>query len=216
MRPGARLRLASLAPLLLLLASCGSRGAARYEEYVPPRLDLARFGALGMVEFGDAEGSALGSPATAEFLAALHAAQPGTPVLELGDLASALPGCSGNRVDAAAIRELAAREHVSALWVGTLSESLESPRLAIDAVYGAASASARRKASLSVRLFDGASGATIWSASSERTIPVMAVDGSLRGISNVRTTPAEEARAILVRDLVEDVTADLRGQWIER
>jgi len=215
MQPGAQLRRATLSLLLPILASCSSRGPV-HTEYVPPRLDLARYGAIGMVEFSGIGDGALGNAATGEFLAAVHAAQPGTPVLELGSLASALPGWRDAKVDAAAIRALAAREHVAAIWVGTLSESLENPRLAIDALYGAASASARRRANLSVRLFDGASGATIWSASSERTIPVMTVDGSLRGISEVRTTPAEEARAILMRDLVNDVTADLRGGWVER
>jgi hypothetical protein len=195
-----------LAPLI---AGCASREPAPLQaepEYVPPRLELARFGALGLVEFSGAEA---GVAATAAFLAAVHAAQPGTPVLELG-------ACAGGRLDPAAIRELAARERVDAIWVGAVTEVLHKPRLALSAELGVASASARRKASLTVRLFDGASGATLWSASSERTLPVMSVDGSLRGLSNLHTTPAEEARALLVRDLVDDVTLDLRGQWVSR
>jgi hypothetical protein len=209
-----RLRLASIAPCLLIVASCASRQPAQPAQYVPPRLELARYGAIGVIEFAGTETGALGSSATAEFLAAVHAAQPGTPLLELGDLATALPAARGRRIDAAGVRELAARERVDAIWVGELVEALEQPRLALDAQYGLASASARQKASISVRLFDGASGATVWSASSERTIPVMSVDGSLRGISNLRTRPAEEARAILVRDLVDDVTGDLRPRWV--
>jgi hypothetical protein len=211
----ARSLLAGLAPILLFVASCASHPPAP-KEYVPPRLDLARYGALGIVEFGGGAKSDLGASATLEFIAAVHAAQPGTPVLELGDLASALPGSARGRVDAAAVRALAEREHVEAIWIGEVTESEGKPRVALDPSYGTASASAERKAKISVRLLDGASGATVWSASSERTIPVVSFDGTLRGLSRVKTTPADEARAILVRDLVSDVTYDLRPMWVQR
>jgi hypothetical protein len=196
--------------LCLLLAGCASRQPA---VWVGPRLDLMRYEAIGIVEFGGPAAAALGGAATDAFLGAVHAAQPGTPVLELGNGALALPAAQGHRPDAAAIRALAAREHVQALWIGELIETQEQPRLAINAEYGSASASARLKASVSVRLFDGATGATVWSAASERSIPLMSVDGTLRGLGRLHTTPLEEARTILVRDLVEDVTCDLRGHW---
>lgn len=203
MMPAVRLRLRSLLPLLLLLASCASRQPA---VYMPPRLDLARYGAIGIVEFAGSATGGLERAATDAFLGAVHSAQPGTPVLEFG---------SGHGIDPASIRALAAREHVDAIWVGELTEGQEQPRLAINAEHGRASASARRKASISVRLFDGATGATVWSASSQRTIPVMAIDGTLSGLGNLRTTPIDEAREILVRDLVNDVTCDLRPYWAE-
>jgi len=197
----------SLCAALAFFASCASRPPA---EYVPPRLDLARYEALGIAEFSADRKSELGGLATEEFVASVHAAQPGTPVLELGPLAGR------GKVAPEAIRELAAREHLSAIFVGEVSESESKPRVAFDPSYGTASASAERKAKITVRLLDGASGATVWSATSERSIPVVALDGSLRGLSSVRTTPADEARAILVRDLVSDVTFDLRPQWVQR
>jgi len=200
---------AGLVPIFFLAASCASRQPA---ELVPPRLDLARYEALGIVEFSTGDKTGLGASATEEFVASVHAAQPGTPVLEL----DALRGGARKKISADAIREIAAREHVSAIFVGELTEGESKPRVAIDPSYGTASASAERKAKITVRLLDGVSGATVWSATSERTIPVVALDGSLRGISSVRTTPADEARAILVRDLVYYVTYDLRPQWVQR
>ncbi|HEY8120231.1 MAG TPA: hypothetical protein VII78_02850 [Myxococcota bacterium] len=212
----ARLPLASMLPLLglLLAASCASPRPPA--EYVPPRLDLERYGALGIVEFAGSGASGLGADATREFVAAVHAAQPGTPMLELGDFAAAFPGAKSAKLAPAAVREIAAREKVEAVWVGEVSEHEGKARFALDPNYGTASASAQRVANISVRLLDGVSGATVWSASSERTIPVVAVNGSLAGLPNVRTTPAEEARAILLRDLVNDVTYDLRPQWVQR
>ena len=187
--------------LCLLLAGCASRQPA---VWVPPRLDLMRYEAIGIVAFAGPAGAELGSSATDAFVSAVHAAQPGTPVLELS---------SSARPDPAAIRALAAREHVEAIWIGELTEGQEQPRLAVNAEYGTASASARRKATMSIRLYDGATGASVWSASSERSIPLVSVNGSLRGLGNLRTLPVEEARSILLRDLVDDVTCDLRGHW---
>ncbi len=208
--------LALLAPVLLsLLASCSSH-PQRPAEYVPPRLDLAQYGSLGIVEFSSNTKHGLGASATEEFVAAVHAAQPGTPVLELGELASALPGGLRGKLDAAAIRALAAREHVDAIWVGEIAEGEGKPRVAVDPSFGSASATAERKAKISVRLLDGTSGATVWSAASERTIPVVSFDGTLGSLPRVHTKPADEARAILVRDLVSDVTFDFRPQWVQR
>jgi hypothetical protein len=205
--------LASSALLLALATGCASKPPP---EYVPPRLDLAQYRALGILEI-DARGQAeIGASATQELLAAIHDAQPGTPVLELGPRASALPASAGAKLDPAAIRALAQREQVDAIWVGEIVESESKPRFAIDPMARAGSASQERKAKLSVRLLDGVSGATVWSAWSERTIPVVAVDGAFGALPSVRTTPVDEARAILVRDLVVDVTYDLRPRWVQR
>jgi hypothetical protein len=98
----------SLCAALALASSCSSRPPA---EYIPPRLDLARYEALGIAEFGAERKSELGAFTTAEFVAAVHAAQPGTPVLELGPMGK-------RKATPEAIRELAAREHLSAIFVG--------------------------------------------------------------------------------------------------
>lgn len=206
MRP----RISVLAPLLALAVGCASRPEPP-PEYVPPSLDLASFQTLGVVEFSGGGQLGLGTAATEEFVTAVHAAQPGTPLLEL-DAASGGVG----RLAPDAIRALAKREGVDALFVGEIAESKGKPRVAIDPAFATGSVSSERKAKISVRLIDGVSGATLWSASSERTIPVVAMSGAFGQLPNVRTTPADEARAILMRDLVQDVTFDLRPRWVRR
>jgi hypothetical protein len=201
------LRSSTLAALIALALGCASQPEPP-PEYVPPRLDLASFQTLGIVEFSGGGQLGLGAATTEEFVTAVHAAQPGTPLLELG-------GGVG-RLTPDAIRALAKRENVDAVFVGEIVESKAKPRVAIDPAFGTGAVSSERKAKISVRLFDGVSGATLWSASSERTIPVVAMSGAFGQLPNVRTTPAEEARAILVRDLVQDVTLDLRPRWVRR
>ena len=173
---------------------------------VGPR--LARYETLGIVEFAGSAKTGIGAMASGEFLAALHAAQPGTPVLELAT--------TNGRLTPEEARVLAKRERVDAVFVGELVESKSKPRVAIDPSFATGSVASERKAKITVRLIDGATGASLWSATSERTIPVVAADGAFGALPNVRTTPVEEARAILVRDLVHDVTFDFRPQWVKR
>lgn len=200
--------LAVLSSLALVFGAGCSGSPSRPAEYVPPRLDLAQYRVLGIAELASPNNSGVGPAATQELLAAIHDAQPGTPVLELGPQP---------KLDSSAVRTLAAREKVDAIWMGEVTEASSKPRVSVDALYAAGAVSSERKAKLSVRLLDGETGATVWSAWSERTIPVLAVDGSLRGgISRIDTRSADEARAILVRDLVNDVTVDLRPRWVAR
>jgi hypothetical protein len=203
----ARSPIALLVTLLALGAGCASR-PERPAEYVPPRLDLARYHTLGVVEFASVGKAPLGAAATEEFVTAVHAAQPGTPVLELGAATGPLTP--------EAVRALAKREGVDALFVGEIAESKSKPRVAIDPTFASGAVSSERRAKLTVRLLDGATGASVWSALSERTIPVVAANGAFGELPNVRTTPAEEARAILLRDLAHDVTFDFRPQWVRR
>jgi hypothetical protein len=207
MHAEARPRVALITALLALALGCASR-PERPAEYVPPRLDLARYQTLGVVEFASVGKAPLGSAATEEFVTAVHAAQPGTPVLALGAARGALTP--------EAVRALAKREGVDALFVGEIAESKSKPRVSIEPTFASGAVSSERKAKLSVRLLDGATGAAVWSAMSERTIPVVAANGAFGELPNVRTTPADEARAILVHDLVDDVTFDFRPRWVRR
>ena len=215
----ARRSLLRLIPLLLfalVAANCASRTPRAPAEYVPPSLDLARYSTLGIVEFGGRGAKGLGEPATREFIAAVHAAQPGTPLLELGSFAKAFPGASRDALDPEAVRALAARAHVDVIVLGEVIEEKASPRISINPEYGTASASAKLTTSLTVRILDGASGATVWSASSRRNISLAGIDLTTLGVRRVGATPAEEARALLMRDLVSDVTFDLRPRWVQR
>ena len=71
--------------LALVAASCSSR-----RVLVPPRVDLHAFGTIGLVRFSPQTFDGLSTRATAEFLSAIHAAQPGVRVLELGEEAPLL------------------------------------------------------------------------------------------------------------------------------
>jgi hypothetical protein len=209
-----RLLLACGLGLTLGCADKGPPPAVEPPVLVPPRLDLARFGTLGIVEFDASGGADLGALATREFLAALHDAQPGTPVLELGSAARAFALPSGAAPDADAVRALGARAHVDALVLGTVAERHAKPRVALDG--GGLAASAHLLGTLDVRILDARSGATVWSRAVRGEVPLAGLGVARVGIPRVDATPVEEARVALVRTLVDEACFDLRPRWVRR
>jgi len=181
---------------------------------IPPKLDLARYPTIGIVEF-DATGPAdLGALATREFVSALHDAQPGTPVLELGSASRAFGPAAAATPDPEAIRALAARTQIDAIVLGAIAERRAKPRVALDA--GGLAASAHLLGTLDVRVLDARTGATVWSSAVRSEVPVAALGVTRVGVPRVDATPVEEARVALVQDLVDEACFDLRPRWVRR
>ncbi|HTO08120.1 MAG TPA: hypothetical protein VMR86_13810 [Myxococcota bacterium] len=181
--------------------------------YIPPRIDLSRHGTLGIVSFASPGRDAFGADITREFLATLQSAQPGTPVLELGDERAVLAQLGRETLDPDALRMLAERRHVDAVIVGALDSQRVSPKIALDAPSAWASASADLEASLRVRILDTRSGATVWSTVSRAKAQIAGLDMSPGGVSNVGTSGRQEAEQILVTRLVRNATGDFWGHW---
>jgi hypothetical protein len=209
-----RLLLACGLGLALACADKGPPAVVEPPVLVPPRLDLARFGTLGIVEFDAAGGAGLGALATREFLAALHDAQPGTPVLELGSAARAFALPPGSAPDAETVRALGARSHVDTLVLGTVSERKSKPRVALDG--GGLAASAQLLGTLDVRVLDARSGATVWSTAVRGEVPLAGLGVARVGMPRVDATPVDEARLALIRNLVDEACFDLRPRWVRR
>jgi hypothetical protein len=210
-RPARRLLLAC-ALWLAFPTSCAEKTPP---VYVPPRLDLARYSTIGIVEF-DATGSpGLGALATREFLSSVHDAQPGTPVLELGSAARAFGLSAGATPDAEAVRALAARNQVDAIVLGAIAEQKSKPRVALDVRQGLA-ASAHLLGTLDVRVLEARTGATVWSAAARSEVPVAALGVARVGAPHVEATPIEDARVALVQDLVAQASFDLWPRWVRR
>lgn len=202
----------ALALSAFLAAACAAKRPSVLE---PPRLDLSRYETLGLVEFRASGAKELAALATREFLSSVHAAQPGTPMLELGSAGRALGVAAGEAPDPEAVRALAARSHVDAIVLGEIHAQTSQPRMALDPAYGTASASASLQGTLDVRILDGATGATVWSASARGEVPLAGIDLTARGISRLDANPVEEARAALVQSLVDEATFDLRPHWVQ-
>lgn len=190
-----------------------SKSPPREKVWFPPRVDLARWGTLGMIEFSASEDPGLGPLASREFLAALQSAQPGTPVLELGDERSVLAERGAVALGPDAIRAIGERHRVDALVVGRLAAKPSAPSIAFDSSALWASASAELAGTLDARIFDTRTGATVWSTASRASEPLARVDISSNGVSGLGASPAQDAKLRLVRSLVAHATADFWGHW---
>jgi hypothetical protein len=194
------------------LTGC-SKSPPRERVWIPPRVDLARFGTLGMLEFSSPGDPGLGPLASREFLGALQSAQPGTPVLELADERRVLAEIGAGALGPDAIRAIGERYRVDALVVGRLEAKPSAPSFAFDSSARWVTASAELAGGLDARIFDTRTGATVWTAASSAAEPLARVDLSATGVSGLGASPADDARLRLVRSLVSGATSDFWGGW---
>jgi hypothetical protein len=194
----------TLLALLVALAACSSNTVL---VAVPPRMDLRSYGALGILEFASNEpGTA--AHATRQFQEQVQAAQPGTPFLELGEPRSVLAAVGARELDAAALRKIGEKYGVRAVFVGELAYS--EPRVdvkIVDITRLQGGVRAEMRGDISSRLFDTATGASVWSSSAwaRRQVGNLHVSAD-QGISGAvsQANPRDEMVPALVYHLTED------------
>jgi hypothetical protein len=208
----ARSRL-GLTLLCLVVAPLLLAGCSKPKTQYPPRVDLARFGTLGMIDFSSPAAEGLGSLASREFLASLQSAQPGTAVLELGDEKRALASLGRDTLDLEAIRTIGEKYRVDALIVGVLQAENMQPNISFDSALSWMTASAELESGLNVRILDSNSGATLWSTAERARAEIARVDVDGSGVSGIGANPTDDARLRLVRRLAQRATRDFWPYW---
>lgn len=185
-------------------------GCAKPKVWVPPRIDLNQYGTLGLIEFGSPSG--YGPMATRQFVASLHSAQAGVPVLELGTLAQVLASVGHEALDPDAVRAIGARYRVDVVSVGDLDIDQPRPNFSIRS-FTEANASAEILGTLDTRFLDAHSGATIWSDQARGKRTVARLNVAAGRIPDFSAVDPEGEHAQLVGWLVGHVTGDFRGRW---
>lgn len=203
--------------VVALLALAGLAGGCSHSPppqrvLEPARVDLSRFGTLGLVEFSSGAVDGFGAEVSREFLAALQEAQPGTPVLELGSERKLLADIGHEKLDPEALRAIAEKYRVDALIVGSLDSQRVSPKVAFDAS-AFASASAELEGVLDVRILLTQNGATVWSTTQSARAEIAGVQISDHGFSSTGMSTPEDARQRLLSRLVRKATPDFWAHW---
>lgn len=188
-------------------------GCSSTKVLIPPRVDLARYGTIGMIEFTSTDDPHLAGQASREFLSAIQEAQPGTPVLELGKQAGILQSISSDELDPPTIRAIGEKYKVDAIVVGMLGAQEVKPKVAVGGSLDAISASAEMEGLLDARIFDTRSGATIWTRAARAKEQVARVDLSIEGIAGMGANSPGESKNRLVQSLVERATVDFWPHW---
>jgi hypothetical protein len=193
----------------LLLSACASKYAQ-----VPARLDLAPYGRIALVTFSaDQPNDGMSALATQRFAEALLSSQSGVELLELGSADSTLKTLPANADASALAQALGRQKNVPAVFVGTLKVSRVKPRGHIDA--SGMNVRAGVSAELTVRLLSTSTGGTVWRSSSAADGTVGQLNISDR-LPSIAVRDKEEAYGELVRQLIVDVTRDLRPTWVKQ
>jgi hypothetical protein len=193
----------------LLLSAC----ASKYSQ-VPARLNLAPFGRVALVAFSvDQPNDPIGSLATQQFAEALLNSQNGFELLELGSADSSLKTLAPDADPVVLAQALGKQKNVPAVFIGTLKVSRVKPKGHI----GASGVNVRAgvSAELTVRLLSTSTGGTVWRSSSMASGTVGQLNISDR-LPSIALRDKEDAYGELVRQLVVDVTRDLRPTWVKQ
>ena len=185
-------------------------GCAKPKVWVEPRIDLHEYGTLGLVQFDSERGH--GPMATQQFLAAVHQAQAGVPVLELGTLPRVLRSVGKSEMGPEAVRAIGEKYGVDAVVVGDLDIEKPRPNFSVQS-FAQASASAEILGTLNARILAARSGATIWTdeARGKRTIASLNMSAGTQPSFGAVDPDGEDAK--LVAWLVDRITGDFRGYW---
>jgi hypothetical protein len=200
--------------LLLLVQGCAHTERVRIE--VPPRVDLATWPTLGIVEFRGTDRPELGSLATTQFVEMLHAAQAGARILELGSEPSVLAEVGCSKLDFAAARAIGEHFGVDAVFTGSFALTRPKPTVILGRALESLDASAEVHGLLDVRLLEAQSGASVWSARSDASAHVASFGLSKGALPTFDVSDPRDAYAELVRRLVDEQRYDFYPTWREQ
>jgi hypothetical protein len=197
--------LALVAAVAVAAAGC----AAKY-TIVPPAVDLASLGTVGIVllDAGEAKGD-LDAAATQYFLEEVTAAQR-VPVVELGPAAGVLAKIGKTAFDRDAALALGREQDLGAVFVGEIRVTKVKPQIDLAAPLSKTLfARTAFDIGVKVRLVSTRDGATLWtqSATREGTVGAVGMDNGVP-VFSVRDKSAAMAEAL--RDLAFRLTWDFR------
>lgn len=198
------------------VAACSSPAPPRQRVLQPPVMDLSTLGTLGMLEFTSQGEVPLGPVAREQFMASLQAAQPGTPVLELGTLREVLADVSGTAINPATVRAIGEKHGIDALLVAEVRSTELKPSMSLRTLsnLGSLNAKVEIEGALNARILETRRGATVWATSATGRVPVANVAMTTLGTGSLYADQMEQSRLELVKALVAQATVDFEPRWV--
>src|SRR5688572_26973277 len=202
---------------LLLATGCASKTKMVQVE-IPPRVDLRAFPMVGLVTFSSNSKGELDRLSTDKFLQTVQAAQPGTRVVELGTEQEVLASVNRSSWDAQTLRAVKQAHGVDAVVIGRLDVKKSKPDVQVSAAAVFKKLSVRQDvdATLTTRLLESASGATMWTDSSQMTATLAGASFNNRGEGHFGASDPEAAYGEMVGGLVYQVTDAFRVHYVTR
>jgi hypothetical protein len=183
---------------------------------VPPRMELKSYGTLGLMEFASNSNAAINAQTTREFQAHIHAAQPGTRILELGNRQAVLAAVGGRQLDADALRKIGEKYGVDAIFLGDIAYSEPKTDVKLsDVTKLEGGVRIEVRGDISSRLLETRTGASVWSSSAwaRRQVGRLNVSAE-QGVSG--TMRSSNPREEMVPTLVYHLTQDFRPSSVRQ
>lgn len=187
---------------------------------VPPRVDLKPYPTIGLVAFttnnGDRDMERL---ATQKFLHAVQEAQPGTRVVELGNESDVLDSVHRRNWDPATLRAVKEAHGVDVVVLGRLEMEKSKPEVKLSTVWKSVSAKQDVNVTLSARLVETGSAATMWTNSAEAKTNVASANlsgghGHAGGSFGARDPEAVYGQ--MIEGLAFQITDDFRVHYVNK
>ena len=182
---------------------------------VPPRVDLAPYRTLGVIEF-TSNAAGTNTRATQQLQEQVQAAQPGTRFIELGSREAVLAAVGRNQLDADAAKRIGKKYGVAAVFLGELVYSEPKTDIRVgDLTKLEGGVRTEVRGDISARLLETETGASVWSNSGwvrKQTgrVNVSAEYGVSGSVS--KSDPREE----MVSALVYQLTHDFRSSTVRQ
>ena len=197
---------------LLMLFGCSHTEKVR----VPPKVNLKAYRTIGVIDFSITADSDLREYITQNYIQTVQSAQPGVRILELGTKEHVLTTVSRKKLDLAAIKSIGSTYKVDALISGHFSASEPTPNVRLSSTWESLEAGAVVEASLLSKLWETASGVTLWSNSTVRRESIATLRADTVGNIEFGASDPREAYGTLVPELVFANTSDFRSYYIRR
>lgn len=216
-----RIGLCSGVVIGLLFLACGPK------VMIPPKVDLKKYGRVGLIGFGsNAEGN-MDEFVTRHFLMTIRAYQHDAEVIELGSVDEVLESVQAEQIDSKVVHALGQKYNVNAIFTGNVEiteiqplDVLYSHRLLPEArpISGKTSIEGKRvkamvKAWLTVRLWETEQGGTIWRTSTFGEEMVGQVSAVSEGKVVFDAKDPREAFWDLVNPLVKKICVDFKVKY---
>ncbi len=197
------------AAILVMLLGCSQR----QQVLIPPKVDLAQFRTIGIIEFSSNAEKDLNRYVTQRYMQTVQSAQPGVRFLELGSRKHLLRSGQHDQLDYNTIKSIARKHNVDAIMSGHLKVSKMKPKIRLSSVLESMKAKVEVEALLSTRLWETESGATVWTNSSIAKDSVANFSAGKKGSVSFGMRDPEDKYGKIVPVLVNRNTHDFRSHY---
>jgi hypothetical protein len=202
--------------VLLLGVALSACGGKKVMVEFPPQIDLSTMGTIGAIAFDVQSDSQLPGDITLKVIQHMQAAQPGVPVLELGNQANVLREIGFGSLDTEAVKAIGKKYGVDTLLTGTLEVTQSAPDVKFGQSLSSVSAASYVRGNLNARLLQTRTGATLWSNGANGKWKLAGVDLVSGSLPSIGMSNSEDKYKKMLQDLARVGTADFRSTYETR